>query len=218
MLVHTTGGGLVAKAKALGVDPEAFAVEYYRDAGNYPHYLIAHDGSIYNFCDELRWAAHAAWQPIERSLYAGDWATSWINVLGDGKLRHVERSFYAVWFERWKNPSRPAVFSSPKELVAAVGGTSPNEAYIGVELLDSKPFTAAQHEALAALFSDIRARHGLHINGILPVPTFCTHSDVGPLRRWQRSRSDKGATPSSGFAWDPLVGQLDWRLVEQKLT
>lgn len=235
MLVHTTGGGIVADAKRHGADPEAFAVEHYQTAAAWPDYLIAHDGSTYSFGDERGWSAHAKWDDEERALYAAaeaggaigrdyewlEWLRRWVNTASDGKVYAVEPSFYADWFARW-GPARGLSFYSPMGIVEQVGGrgASPNSAYIGVEMLDAKPFTDAQHVALARLFADVCERWELldprQIEpGTLPQAWFCTHSDVSPQRRWQRTAADRkrGGMPREGCAWDPLDSQLDWRLI-----
>lgn len=229
MLVHTTGSGVVVAARRHGVDPEAFAVEHYQTAPAWPDYLIAHDGSIYAFGDDLRKSAHAKWDDEERRLYAlaeltgADlWLRRWVNTAGDGAEVAVAPSFYEAWGERW-GIARGLSYRSPAGLVEQVGGAgaSPNGAYLGVEMLDAKPFTDAQHVSLARLFADRARAHGWldprQIQpGTLPQAWFCTHSDVSPMRRWQRTAADRrrGGVPREGYAWDPIASQLDWRRVE----
>lgn len=215
--MHTTGSSIVEQAKRLKVDPEAFAVDFYLHAeGKYPHYLIAHDGSLYSFCDELKMAAHAAWSEVERGLYgsiANDWHLYWIDTLrGSTVAKEVPAVFYKAWRERWP-------YHTPVDLLRQITETpdnGPNYCTIGVELLDAKPFTWEQHDMLARLFVDICARHGLldpkQIEPrTLPQPWLCTHSDVSPMRRWQRRKD------GSGFPWDCRTDQLDWRLLESLL-
>lgn len=229
LIVHTTGSSIVEQARKVGADPEAFAVDFYTHAeGKYPHYLIAHDGSTYSFCDEMKQAAHAAWSDAERDLYftapmstasPAPWMRSWINTLGDGAQKTVDPEFYRVWRERWQDEWKGRYYISPLNLLRQITETpekGPNHCTIGVEMLDSKPFSTAQHEALASLFADICKRHELLdpkqiAPGTLPQPWLCTHSDVSPLRRYQRRRD------GTGFPWDPRTDQLDWALLGRLL-
>lgn len=225
VLIHTTGSGLADAARAAR-DPEQVLVHHYLTAATYPHYAIAWDGSIYAFCDELRWSAHAAWSPKEKVAYAAGfrtWSRLWVNTAGgQTTAQRVEPTFYRAWVARWQG--RGLEYDSPLSLLKQIGGDldGPNEQYIGVEVLDAKPFTRAQHEALAALIRDVFQRHGFDtqvLPGSLPQAWLCTHSDVSPMRRWQRTREDrKLAVPKEGYPWDTLEAQLDWRLIERLLA
>lgn len=206
IVVHTTGSGVVENAKKEGVDPFKFTCDTYQRGSVYPHYLIGYDGKIVSFCDEARWAAHAAWRDWEADAYASnDWWRKWASDYHD-KVVAVEPSFYADWDVRWGERG----FASPVDLLAASSknrSSSPNKVAIGVELLDAKPFTAQQVEALAKLVLDIAGRYGWPIGSAQTWPWpnqfVLGHSDIGPCRRWARAKGDKGTVPKAGVAWDP---------------
>jgi len=216
VLVHTTGGGITAKAAAAGhtsdADVDAYVARHYAGAAEYPHYVIGRTGIIFALADELTWAAHASWHDWERQTYQSRaWQTTWAKDFLDAR-ELVPMRFYADWIMRWGDR-----YTSPAGILAQVGGgSSPNGCYIGVELVDAKPFTEAQLGALAALFVDICRRHQLLdpaaiAPGSLPQPWLCGHSDVSPCRRWQR-------TGDGGFGWDPAPSNLDWRDLEAAIA
>lgn len=209
ILVHTTGSGLVQKAIKLKKDPNEYAVEYYKTSVAYPHYLIDWNGAVFTFCDEMKWAAHAKWTKEESKLYVGtDWLR-WCELKGE--LKEVNPKAYQAWIDRWGG-SRGLAYTSPKDILRQIGGTVPNSAYIGIEILDRKPFNELQHKALSGLTKDICERHKLVnveyvIQGSLPQAWLCTHSDVSPIRRWAIRKN------GSGFAYDCRYDQLDWNKV-----
>ena len=211
ILIHTTGSGIVAKANTLKKDPNAYAAKYYETSSAYPHYLIDWNGTVYQYCDELKWAAHAKWTAKEKSLYHSiDWMTK---IEKDGKLISCPPSTYQDWIDRW-NRAKGLAYLTPKDILKQIGGILPNEAFLGIELLDKKPaFTDKQHESLAILVKEVCQRHKLVDTKFiekdsLPQAWLCTHSDVSPIRRWAIGK--KGA-----FAYDCKYDQLDWnRLIE----
>jgi hypothetical protein len=210
ILIHTTGSGLVQKAKKLKKDPNDYAIEYYKTSYAYPHYLIDWKGNVYNYCAELKFAAHAKWTSEEKKLYnTADWLRYCEK---DGKLQEVNPKIYQSWIDRW-GMKRGLEFTSPKDILKLIGGKSPNSSFIGIELLDSKPFTNEQHVALANLIKEIFARHEfLDVKDILPntLPQawLCGHEDVSPIRRFSVLKNGRG------FGWDPGKA-LDYRLLEK---
>lgn len=182
LCVHTTGGTIVEKAQKLKRDPLDFAAEYYlRPDSFWSHYLISWDGTIVQLSNEVTKALHVGWSAQQR-----DWCLS-------GTWReHLPEKSVSLWDQAW-----PAV-KSPAHLYP---GSSPNQAYIGVELLPTlgtmatlldKPYTKEQHAAVKALAKDIATRwswpEGWSRSGRL-----CGHEDLSPFDRHDRS----------GQCWDP---------------
>ena len=213
ILIHTTGSGIVKKAIAKKKKPIEYAIEYYKTGSAYPHYLIDWNGDIFKFCDELKYAAHAKWSNDEKKLYdTADWL---VCNEKEGKLTQVNPKIYQFWLDKW-GMKRGLDYKSPKDILKQIGGKSPNEAFIGIEMLDKKPsFTKEQHYALSELIEEICVRHKLLdvskiMKNTLPQAWLCTHSDVSPIRRWAIRKN------GSGFAYDCLENQLDWnKLVKE---
>lgn len=193
LCVHTTGSGIVESARRAGADPLEWAVSYYlRPTSYHPHYVIGWDGAVIALCDEDHVAPHVGFAESERVAY-------------DRPTWH--RGTMAPWIDAW----RPRGISSPLQLYP---GSTPNRAFIGVELLPLEQaaraggvwFSPLQHEAVADLAADIFARYALlpradHLVG---------HEDLNPLRRWD-----------AGGGWDPGARRarprFDWPLVFSRL-
>ena len=171
--------------------------------------MITWNGNIYQYCAELNWAAHAKWTKEEKEYYAGIWTN---RCEANGKIKKADPKVYKAWFDRWHEGTGHA-FSSPVDILKQIGGTSPNEAYLGIELLDKKPtFTCAQHVALAELCKSALDQYSLFDTGhttkdYLPQAWLCTHSDVSPIRRWAIKKNGKG------FAYDCRYDQLNWNVL-----
>jgi N-acetyl-anhydromuramyl-L-alanine amidase AmpD len=90
-----------------------------------------------------------------------------------------------------------------------VGGKSPNDLYVGVELVPSpdRTFTYVQYFALASLLIEIRERRGVELSGRKLVG----HEDLHPLARWNISGGwDPGALRAQPlFSWQKLRGLID---------
>ncbi|MDX1421490.1 MAG: N-acetylmuramoyl-L-alanine amidase [Kiloniellales bacterium] len=199
--VHTTGSGLPKKSSAL--TPMATlqrAVRYYTDSGG-PSYVIGWDGTIVATADtEKRRTHHQGIASAEKSKYAsGQWQ------------REVSPAGLRIWQRRW--PGR----RSPIELVPDRNLSHTNDYWIGIELIPvtdgsttwfppkapGRRFSAAQHESLAKLLTDIGKRHGLP-SGWKESARLVAHSDINPLTR------DTRAMPM----WDPGFTNLDWSFVK----
>lgn len=183
LVLHTTGSGIVEQALRCGLVPLDHAVDYYLDPDSYyPHYVIGWDGTIVQIADESVRAPHVGFG--ERALYlSGEWA------------HEVNETLLALWRAAW-----PA-FPSPAHLFP---GPSPNNAYVGAELLPlpdapgalepayrGSTFTLAQHQAAALLAIDVGVRQGLPV-GWSDGPRLLGHEDLNPIKR--------GAV---GGGWDP---------------
>jgi hypothetical protein len=181
-LVHTTGGGVTAKARAKwrGLSHPldvalAVYIDFQNGAAGYfwggPGYVIDHDGSIHQIApDEVR-TEHAG--SGNRMLYH---TGSWVN--------RVAPEVVAQWKRRWAVKHPYAMFPS----------TSPNIDYVGVEMipvgdgfggLPMAPglrFTKYQHNAAIALGRDLAERHGWP-DGWQNTGRLLGHEDVDPIER-----------------------------------
>ncbi len=188
VVIHTTGSGVVDKAKREGIDPLSAVIKVYSDPDNYcAHYAIGWDGTIVQIVDEALRAQHVGYPGADhRAMLDGSWET------------RVAPATAALWRARWPNVAGPAYLFP---------GTSPNSCYVGIELIpltgdDGQPspmsegltFTKKQHEATANLVSDIADRWELPINEILSSARgrLLGHEDLNALER-----SDAGG------GWDP---------------
>lgn len=180
LLLHTTGGGVTAKAKREGRSPIDVAIQVYIASQNGsngyfwggPTYVLDHDGSLYQIAPDEALTAHAG-GPNRLTYLNGSWTTK------------VSPTVVAQWRAKW-----PA-FKGPYHLFPA---TSPNNNYVGVEMIPigdgfggapmapGLRFTRAQHDAAAALGRDLGARwkwpakwaQGNRLVG---------HEDVDPIER-----------------------------------
>lgn len=183
LVVHTTGSGIVKQAQKLGVDPLEHAVAYYLKPDSYfAHYVIGWDGHIVQIADEKERATHVGF--AERGKYlTGEWETMLPKAL-------VER-----WKAKWPSHKSPAHLFP---------GSSPNNCYIGCELLPTPKrdpkfglFTLAQHQAVVMLCADIGDRYNLpthwhHTSRLVG------HEDLNPLTR-----------SAKGQGWDPGALRVD---------
>lgn len=174
--VHTTGSGVPKAAAQKRVDPLEVAVRYYTQPGSvFPHYVIGYAGQITQIADESLRARHAAIEGADRVLYQ------------DGGWRgRVAAPTLARWKARWPEAKSPLDLFPPG---------SPNECYLGVEVIpslgqltDGGLFNDQQYRALGALLDDVCSRYGVSLQG----SRILGHEDLEPLQRW---------TATGG--WDP---------------
>lgn len=224
VLVHTTGSGIVDAAKRAKTDPLEVATSFYcSKENNFAHYLIGWDGTIIQIAAETEKAWQAAWEPWEEQAYKDKtWSRKWAKDYKD-QVTEVPPTFYKSWFSRWPK------FKSPVELLERIGGprTTPNSAFIGIELLDKKPFTLEQYDSLAKLAIDIGIRWYIPFtyDGIqdlppftatLPTPFMCGHEDVCPARRYKKRSKETGIgwDPGENFSWPTLLSRVNSWSVE----
>lgn len=180
-VVHTCGESIVDQALARNADPLEHVVAYYqRPDSFFPHYVVGWDGTIVQVCDEGVRAQHVGFS--ERHLFlSGSW----------------ENRLTAELVERW-HAAWPA-FPSPAALFP---GPSPNDVYVGAEMLPVAPggppvafpgarYTLAQHQAIVLLAADVARRQGFP-PGWAAGPRLLCHEDLNPLTR----------TNAAG-GWDP---------------
>lgn len=179
LLLHTTGGGVTAKAKKTGRSPVSVAIDVYlssqNGSGGYlwggPAYVLDHDGTLYQLAPD-NVVTHHAGGPDRKHYESGAW------------VKRCAAKAVAAWKAKWPT------FSSPAALYPA---TSPNTNYIGVEMIPcgdgygtpASPgcrFTAAQLAAVVALGLELAARHGWPSDWAA-TPRLLGHEDVQPLRR-----------------------------------
>lgn len=190
-LLHTTGGGVTAKAKRDGASPIAVAIAVYISSQNGsngyfwggPAYVADHEGALHQLAPDEALTAHAG-GPHRGAYLDGSWV---------GK---VSPETVAQWHRRWPGRKNPySMFPS----------TSPNVDYVGLEMIPigdgfgGEPmapglrFTRAQHDAAIALGHDLAQRHGWPAGWYDSGRLVC-HEDVDPI---ERSDAHGG--------WDPGV-------------
>ena len=222
ILVHSTGSGIVESAHTVGADPLEFAISFYTNKkNNFAHYLIGHKGEIVQIAADTEKAWQAAWKPWEEQAYKDrTWVRKWAKDYADNVVS-VDIDFYGHWQNRWwfVNEFRAEALNSPIDLVTIVSGktSSPNATYIGIELLDAKPFHKEQYDALAKLTIDLGLRWAIPITGnlpgqaFLPNPWLCGHEDLCPARRYKKV---KGSLV--GVGWDPGE-HFNWRTLRERI-
>jgi len=183
LVVHCSGRSIVEKAQRAGADVLEYVVGYYRAAEYSAHYVIGHDGGIVQVTADDRRVPHVGVTADERTLYrSGRWRTD----------KRLVASAVQRWDARW------FPWVSPNVLFPS---TAPNDDYVGVELpplakptADGLWYTLAQHQAVARLASDLRARHGWPSwpSRGAPCQRLLGHEDLDAFGRW-----DKGG------GWDP---------------
>jgi len=179
LVVHTTGASIVDEAVRLGADPLEYAVAYYLKPDSYfAHYVVGWDGHIIQVADEAQRAPHVGF--AERPKYLDG---SWSSLLPP--------TLVALWRGRWPG------YKSPAHLFP---GPSPNNVYVGVEMLPLQHplatgslYTVAQEQAVAALATAIGKRWKLP-TGWHRGPRLLGHEDLNPLTR---------STKKPPAGWDP---------------
>lgn len=197
--VHTTGRGVLDKAKKKGQTPIEWALGYYkRTAG--PHYCIDTDGTIYQIQPDHWMGAHVGIAPIERKEYlSGAWTA-----------KFKKNPAYELWKRRWPG------YESPQHLYPS---PSPNADYIGVELIPlvDATYTDAQYESLANLCLDRAKAHGWE-DGWAATPRLVGHEDLDAYDRWHKTIGgwDPGylrAKPK--FHWEKLFKYMNKGMEEE---
>lgn len=192
--IHTSGGGIVDRAKKEKITPIEAAVAYYDDAEYSTHYAIGYEGAgdIHQITADDRRVQHIGSPPasLRRRYLNGTWVTDF--PIGVVKL----------WRDRW-----PGV-KSPQHLFPSEHA---NSDFVGIEMIPLagdqleralRPglrFTAAQHTAAAALLADLGRRHGWPL---LPTPWWRTSRLVGHEDVGLHNRTDVGG------GWDPGAMRL----------
>lgn len=176
---HTTGSGILIKAREQKRKPIDVALDIYRGsqfgANGYqwggPAYVIDHDGTVWKMADETTRTNHVG---ANREAYlSGEW------------LKKIPAVVVERWRKQWPN------FRTPQHLFPS---QAPNTDYIGVEMIPIGAhyggpafrmgirFTEAQHEAAVELALEIEVRQNFP-KGWYGTPRLVGHEDVGLLDR-----------------------------------
>lgn len=198
LCLHTTGSGILARARKTGQSPVDVALAWYKRSqgetgrngeNGYPWggpgYLIGHHGEIHQLADDDILTNHAG-GPYRAEYLSG----AWTSLCSAETVRR--------WRAQW-----PGV-KSPQHLYPS---TTPNADYVGCEMIPTGPgqgtpmapglrFTLAQHDAAILLGRDLAARHGWP-TGWQRMPRLLGHEDVQPVAPKPFGRSDAGG------GWDP---------------
>lgn len=192
LCVHTSGRGIVTRAKKKGVLPVDLALKWYRRKGSV-HFLIDYDGTVYQMLDANRQGAHVGISKKERNAYLnGAWANE------------VPTNALLLWLQKWPKKKSPQHLYPSK---------SPNQCYVGVELLPMQGsrggmwFTDEQCTAVKELYNQLAAMYGWPLNPRkLPNTRLLGHEDIDAFGRWQKSGGwDPGALRKfPRFSWDRI--------------
>lgn len=187
LVVHTSGRGIVRRARKAQADPFEFAVDYYRAQGGV-HYCIGYDGQIVQMLLDNERGAHVGISRKERRHYLRG---TWVGELSKRLLRM--HPGVVLWRSKW-----PGI-DSPQHLYPT---RSPNGCYVGVELVPLTTkyvnatglwFTEAQHRAVGWLGRDLAQRHKWPANWYR-TGRLVGHEDIDAFARWDgRGGWDPGA-------------------------
>jgi hypothetical protein len=186
LAIHTMGTDPWDVARKHKVDPFEWVVSYYARPDSYgPTYAMDRKGTLIQISSEDEKAQHIGLTAKQRNAYlSGDWERK--NPI-DSKR----------WRTRWPTAA------SPSHLYP---GPSPNNVYIGVELLPDPEygcyFTDEQYHGVSMLWADIRDRHKLPDT----ITRLVGHEDINPMDRFDE-----------GGGWDPGglrdKPSFDWKKV-----
>ena len=153
--------------------------------------MLDYDGTLYQLLEDTIRGAHVGVSRRERRRYlSGTW------------VRDVPSEALLWWRRRWGEHG----YKSPQHIYPT---KSPNGCYIGLEMLprwgkgpDGLWFTPAQHAAVAALWQDIKRRHGLDDKP----GRLVGHEDLDAYARWDEIGGwDPGAMRGwPRFDWDKV--------------
>lgn len=180
-LLHTTGGGVTDAAKKKGITPIAEAIAVYIASQNGsngykwggPHYVIDHDGQIYQVAPDEAETAHCGAPGVRDHYLDGSWA----GMLPAAVVRQ--------WQAKWPHYVHPYQLFPSK---------TPNWDFVGCEMIPigdgfggppmapGLRFTKAQHDSAIALASDVGHRHGLPASWAASC-RLLGHEDVDPISR-----------------------------------
>lgn len=195
IVVHTTGAGVLAKAKRWGVMPLEAAVRVFsRQIDNCSHYVICGTtGDAVQIAPEERAARHVG--ATRSDVYARpNWAgASW--------WKRAVKHDVLWWCERWPDLKRPYDLADGQLWMPPDGGARTcNGNTIGIEIVPRMadpqgPWTDACWGTLLYLIQDICIRRLVPQNR----NHIITHSDAHPVTRTSHNRP-----------WDPGPRQWDW--------
>ncbi|MBM3466127.1 MAG: N-acetylmuramoyl-L-alanine amidase [Armatimonadetes bacterium] len=199
VVVHTTGGGIIAKALKAGDEPIERALAWYSAEKSYTSgYLVGafgeeghddDDDAVAGIVPDNLVALHAGVGKDRMALYAGGLAKWTRHVLAEGVLRDTGKPQprYDDWKARWPG------MESPMDILRGFQ-KGVNARTLSLDLLAPVPgkgHTPMQIQWTASLVADLLKRHNLAPSKL----TVLRHSDLDPLAR-----------SSAAGGWDPPTG------------
>lgn len=183
IVVHTTGLGILRKAKRLKLDPFATALKVFsQQIETSGHYVVGQHGQLAQCVPERVPAWHVGGKGARKYHKARWW----------------EAKSVAWWRERWPQFYSPAELGGGRLWGAPEGRLTCNGNVIGIEVIppdDNGPWSIPCWTTIGALCWDISGRRKL----ALSLETVVSHSDAHPF-----SRSAKGKP------WDPAPAQWSY--------
>jgi hypothetical protein len=201
VVVHTTGSGLVRKAKAESVPLMAMAQRiYHRMRGC--HYVIDYDGTIVQMANEDVEAWGVGVSEPKNKAYKGQVESVKGRYSGDWK-KDLPKGLGSRWQRRWPG------YANPLHLLP--GTKTANSCFVHIELppLNPSSFTDHQYASVARLVMDIADRNGWK-GRWWRTPRLLGHEDLTPITRSNaRGAWDPGALRARPvFDWDRVINYI----------
>ncbi len=195
LAVHTSGSGILRRAREKGHSPDKIALDYYDSATYSTHFVAGHEG-LYQLTDVREHVKHIGYTKGVDGKLSGSQRRAWYH---SGKWAESMPEFAARWRAAWPGKASPSSLHP---------GKYPNGDYVAIELIpaglgygrtfgESYRYSLAQHVAVALV--------ALELAGACRWPDdfehtgrLASHEDLGP-----HGRVGPAGNPRDGEGWDP---------------
>ena len=198
LCIHTSGSGILKKAKKTGKHPDLVALTYYQTATYSTHYVVGLNG-FYQLTSELERVQHVGMADEKRKRSPAQTRKWYLS----GRWREdLPKAFVQRWDRRWTERSPSHLYPSK----------FPNSCYVAVECIPCDGFAAphgkgrytdAQHVWCAVLACDLAERHRWP-QGWEASSRLAGHEDLAPHNRITKSEGwdPGGLREEPWFDWD----------------
>ncbi len=195
LCVHTSGSGVLRRAKKNGKDPDDIALDYYDSATYSTHFVAGHKG-LYQITDVGEHVKHIGYTKGVDGRLSGAQRRRWYH---SGKWAESMPEFAKRWRRAWPGKASPSSLHPSKY---------PNADYVAIELIPagegfgrpmggSLRYSLAQHIAVALVALELAEAYNwpdeFEDSGRL-----ASHEDLGP-----HGRVGPAGNPRDGEGWDP---------------
>lgn len=211
LCVHTSGSGVVKKAKAKGISPDEIALDYYDSAKYSTHYVAGHRG-YYQLTDVMEQVSHVGYTDGVGGRMSGSQRRAWYH---SGKWAEALPTFAKRFRKIHPSASSPsALHPSP----------FPSMDYAAIELIPCTmgygdalgpgyKYSLAQHTAVALIALELAEEYGWPDDFEMGGRLSC-HEELGP-----HARIGSYANPRDGDCWDPgryrETPWISWETIQQ---